>query len=175
MKCIGSSDPPCARCAKAGRPCIVQRGRLPDTVNSNPDSESRRSQPQPEQTPSRTVPVSRPYESSSFQPVNGVGFGRENQIARYGNSVARTFFPDTADRDAPEKSPIVLPSIFTTSPYSTALDQAGPAKSDGLSPDLRATKRPRIESTLSSGQVSLQNGTSESPIPERDMVQFIDM
>ncbi|KAH9210049.1 hypothetical protein DL95DRAFT_343628 [Leptodontidium sp. 2 PMI_412] len=175
MKCIGSSDPPCARCAKAGRPCIVQRGRLPDTVNSNPDSESRRSQPQPEQTPSRTVPVSRPYESSSFQPVNGVGFGRENQIARYGNSVARTFFPDTADRDAPEKSPIVLPSIFTTSPYSTALDQAGPAKSDGLSPDLRATKRPRIESTLSSGQVSLQNGTSESPIPERDMVQFIDI
>lgn len=125
MKCIGSNDPPCARCAKAGRPCMVRRGRPPDSIKSTPDGNSRQNQPQPEQSSSRAIPINRTYDSSPFQPINGVGFGRENQIARYGNSVARTFFPDTADREAQERSPVILPSIFTTSPYSAVLDKAG--------------------------------------------------
>ncbi|KAH7314315.1 hypothetical protein BKA65DRAFT_516581 [Rhexocercosporidium sp. MPI-PUGE-AT-0058] len=175
MKCIGSNDPPCARCAKAGRPCIVQRGRLQDSVNSIPEDESRRSQPQSGHTPPGTVPIGQSHDGPSFQPVNGVGFGRENQTARYGKSVARIFFPETSDPKTPEQSPVVLSSIVTASPYSTVLDQAGSTKSDALSPDQRALKRPRIQSTLSSGQFSLKNGMLETPVSERDMVQFIDI
>ncbi|KAF8861129.1 hypothetical protein BDZ45DRAFT_288076 [Acephala macrosclerotiorum] len=36
MKCVGSDNPPCARCAKAGRECIVQksdRTQAPDNSN----------------------------------------------------------------------------------------------------------------------------------------------
>lgn len=36
MKCVGSDHPPCARCAKAGRECIVQKPDRPQASdNSN--------------------------------------------------------------------------------------------------------------------------------------------
>lgn len=36
MKCVGSDNPPCARCAKAGRECIVQKpDRTPASDNSS--------------------------------------------------------------------------------------------------------------------------------------------
>ncbi|PVH73242.1 hypothetical protein DL98DRAFT_538490 [Cadophora sp. DSE1049] len=174
MKCTGSDNPPCDRCAKAGRECVVQRGRPQDSASSKADIDSRRRRSQLEETFSQPAPPSRTYDSPSFQPVNGVGFGRDNQVARFGNSVARTFFPDTPDRDVQEKSPAVLPSIFTTSPYSAVIETG--ANTGGSSPDQRAPKRPKLGgSRLSWDQISSQNSALDHAISERDMVQFIDI
>ncbi|KAH7391618.1 hypothetical protein BKA64DRAFT_110100 [Cadophora sp. MPI-SDFR-AT-0126] len=174
MKCTGSDNPPCDRCAKAGRECIVQRGRPQDSANSKADIDSRRRRSQLEETFSQPPLPSRTYDSPSFQPVNGVGYGRDNQVARFGNSVARTFFPDTADRDVQEKSPAVPQSISTASPYSAGTETG--ANTGGTSPDQRASKRPKLgASRLSPGMISSQNRIFEHTISERDMVQFIDI
>ncbi len=161
------------RCAKAGRLCDVQRGRPPTPFNSTPESESRRPQNQPDQPISRAV-SDRQYSVSSFQPVNAAGFGRQNQIARYGASVANTFFPSTSA--APEKNQVVLPSIFTNSAYSTVVNQAESATTSASPLTPRVPKRQKLGGNgLFSRESIPSNGPLEDPISERDMIQFIDM
>ncbi|KAK0118377.1 hypothetical protein ONS95_012666 [Cadophora gregata] len=173
MKCTGSDNPPCDRCAKAGRECIVQRGRPQDSPHSNSSAGSRRRRSQLDDTFSQPAPPPRTFNTSSFQPVNGVGFGRDNQIARFGNSVARTFFPETAN--VQETSPVAMRSTVATSSQSAVMDRTG-ANMAETSPDQKASKRPKIGGVrLSLDQISSQNGTLEQAISERDMVQFIDI
>ena len=175
MKCTGSDNPPCDRCAKAGRECVVQRGRPQDSANLNRDAESRRRLSQMEETFSQPAQPSRTYDGPSFQPVNGVGFGRDSQIAGFGNSVARTFFPDSSDRDAHMRSSTKSSSVFATSPYAVVVDQTR-VNTAGSSPDQRPPKRPKLGgSSLSLGMVRSQGETLQQVISERDMVQFIDM
>jgi hypothetical protein len=151
MKCIGSNNPPCARCAKAGRECIVER-------------------------PARTNHVSGTSSPNSHVRVNGpssqlrISRGNEQVGPRHNHNLS----PISSNIATKE---LALPSIYSTPPYSTVFNQSDGSPNHDAE-DLgshRSWKRRRIGVT---GQFPLSVNPadpSNSPIPEKDVVQYIDM
>ena len=126
MKCIGSDDPPCARCAKAGRECIVHRpARANQTSTTNtPDSHARTNET------SHLRPEQRAH-SRQFEVDGGL------HAERVGARPNHNFSPINANQPA-------LPSIYTTPPYSTVFNQAdGSPNQPGEELNQRGPKRRR--------------------------------
>jgi hypothetical protein len=163
MKCIGSDNPPCARCAKAGRECIVQRPPRPShpSGTSTPSSHVRSADPPQhlrlEEQASRQFSIDRSTmqaelarPSHSFSPINS-GISTTNQP--------------------------VLPSIYTTPPYSTVFNQPGESPNQAAENlDFhRSWKRRRIGHADQSPRSLTPADPNNNPIPEKDIIQYIDM
>ncbi|CZR62617.1 uncharacterized protein PAC_12514 [Phialocephala subalpina] len=108
--------------------------------------------------------------------------GHANQVWRkdegYGAAVSRNFFPvnGLSTQNIAQKDQTALPSIYTTTPYNTVFDSAHHMPED--SSGQPAPKRRRIEpSHTSSPQNSVQDGqaSTSEPLPQRDMIQLIDI
>ena len=163
MKCIGSDNPPCARCAKSGRECIVQRsGRANPTSGTN--------------TPSSHVRVN---EASSYSRPSAsrqsVGEGSRAQPELLGARPHHSFSPINSNILGANES--ALPSIYTTPPYSTVFNQADGSPNQ-ISEDLdshRSWKRRRIGPASQSPLSLTPADPSTNPISERDIIQYVEM
>ena len=159
MKCIGSDDPPCARCLKAGRECIVQRPARPQhSANQTPGTSTIRSQ-----VLTNTSPISGTPVIHSFQTRNTGGPTAPGPV--------NGFSPINSNSG----SQAALPSIFTTPPYSTVFNQPDASQDQAIqdSGSHRGWKRQRT-SLGTQSPLSVSDSNSK-PISDRDMIQYIDM
>ncbi|KUJ10467.1 uncharacterized protein LY89DRAFT_740179 [Mollisia scopiformis] len=171
MKCIGSDKPPCARCAKAGRECIVQK---PDRTQSlgNISNGFHQEVPRPargdfmDRRPSRGEGGTIPENSDTNNPIVWRKDG-------FGAAIARNFFPINELTRA-NKEP-ALPSIYNTTPYATVFSASENIQDDDSGQP--NSKRRRIEATLQTPRHQNTQDLHMSPydtsVPERDMMQLI--
>ena len=159
MKCLGSDNPPCARCAKAGRECIVQRpartnyssGAITPSSHARVNSSAshlRAEERLPTSSTQDELPL--PGHNHNFSPINS---------------------------NVPVTNEPALPSIYTTPPYSTVFNQPDGSPNHGTEgqDSRRSWKRRRIGSVGQSPLSLPPADLSNSPIPKRDIIQYIDM
>jgi hypothetical protein len=170
MKCVGSANPPCARCAKAGRECIVQRPSRAQTSRSS----TLGSQVRANESPSYWRPDERISRTQSS--THGVN----DSNAHPGRLDVRPTHGFSAVNSVPATNQSVLPSIYTTPPYSTVFNQPDASPGHG-SQDFDPQKAWKRQRTGLADQSPRSLGTpadpsiSHDPISERDMIQYIDM
>jgi hypothetical protein len=188
MKCIGSDDPPCARCAKAGRECVVQRPARP-------------SHPLGASTPGLHVGANesqndmRPLEGASGPASGGSNIRDELLGARttHGFSPINSSSSTANQSVLPSRpthgfSPVnstacttnqpVLPSIYTTPPFSTVSNQPGGTPNQAAAENADSQKRWKRRRTGLIDQSPRSLTATEfsvDTIPERDIIQYIDM
>ena len=173
MKCIGSETPPCARCAKAGRECIVQRpDRRQNSINP-------------------TLAIQSHGERSSQALSNSATGSQSHRVFTTPRTV-HTSPDDEQSRDqrpepisSPANSSVsqlnqsILPSIYSTPPYAAVLEQRDPATPDSSVHNVVSQSHLKRRRTASTGQGIYPNDSGdtgiEQPISERDMSQFIDL
>ena len=111
MKCIGSDEPPCARCAKAGRECIVQRPARPGHSFGT-------------STPGFHVGANKPQNDTRLveQASGSASGGSNNRDELLGARPTHGFLPINSTPSTTNQS--FLPSIYTNPPYSTVLNQS---------------------------------------------------
>jgi hypothetical protein len=122
MRCIGASDPPCVRCLKSNRECII---KLPN----------RQQRPSPS---SRSNAATHPPAPISPNPL----IERPSSSSVNHASPSRTVRTDAATQlDEPSPGLVLeqtnLPSIFSSSPISIASTRA--SDSEGLSSGMPAS------------------------------------
>ena len=164
MKCIGSDDPPCARCAKAGRECIVQRPARPSHSfgASTPGFHVGANKPQND---------TRPVEQAS----GSASGGSNNRDELLGARPTHGFLPINSTASTTNQS--VLPSPSTNPPYSTVFNQPDGTPNQAVenvdSP--KRWKRRRTGLVDQSPRSLTPTEFSVNTIPERDIIQYIDM
>jgi hypothetical protein len=169
MKCVGSENPPCARCAKAGRDCVVQQSdRRQPSVNPTPAGQIHRER-------STEVYSISPNTNQSYRTVDNPPAVSANGDTRpHNRGPASTSSP--ANSGVPQLNQSVLQSIYSAPPYSAVLEHRDPAIPDGNVQDVGSQsglKRRRTTQGLHQNEAG--DTGAYQPISERDMVQFIDL
>lgn len=164
MKCIGSDDPPCARCAKAGRECIVQPPARPSHSfgTSTPGVNVGANEAQNDMRPVERASGSASGGSNIRDELFGV---RPNHGFSPINSTAST------------TNQPVLPSMDTNPPYSTVFHQPdGPPTQAVENVDSQKRWKRRRTGLVDPSLRSLTpTESSFNSIPDRDINQYIDM
>jgi hypothetical protein len=164
MKCVGSENPPCARCAKAGRDCVVQRSdRRQPSVN-----------PTHRERATEVYSISPNTNQSCHTVDNPPAVSADGDTRPHNRGPAPTSSP--ANSGVPRLNQSVLQSIYSTPPYSAVLEHRDPATPDGNVQDVGSQsglKRRRTTQGLYQNEAG--DTGAYQPISERDMVQFIDL
>ncbi len=192
MKCVGSDNPPCQRCAKAGRECVVQQSnrgqhmvvtRIPrardDLLRDEEINTIRPIQRLSEPAPGSVDRSGRAGDGS--RAVNHHEAPRDSRLS-YDNSLPlRTSWDDYSKStpgsvDRVRAANQVLPSYYSTPTYYSGTEQH--ESSEGRSDDaLRLAKRRKTEpfSRPSGSPSTLYDIRNDDPLSERDMIQLIDL
>ncbi len=120
MRCIGAADPPCARCAKSNRECVV---RLPNRQQQRSSTRSQAPADHSQRSPNILV-GSRPSPAASLSSTSQVS----QQIAP-SQPQGLSQLPH-ASQTISAGDQTILPSIFSSSPITIATSKA----SEGGSP-----------------------------------------
>lgn len=163
MKCIGSDDPPCARCAKAGRECIVQRPARPSHsfATSTPGFHAGANETQNE---------IRHMERTSGSASSGSNI-RDELLGARPNHGFSAINSTASTTNQP------LPSIHTNAPYSTVFHQPDGTPNQAVEnvDSQKRWKRRRTGLVDQSPRSLTPTESSVNSIPERDIIQYIDM
>ena len=126
-------------------------------------------------TPGPRGPVNEATTRLGRQELPFAGGGSSIEAEPVGARPNHNFSPINTIVSAPSRS--ALPSIYTTPPYSTVFDQAAGlpnhAAEDVDAP--RSWKRRRLGTTGQSPLPLAPANPNQSPIPERDIVQYVEM
>jgi hypothetical protein len=87
-----------------------------------------------------------------------------------GSAVSRNFFPINGAPAATEPN---LPSIYTNTPYTAVFSPSDSTREEPSGQP--AFKRRKIETTRHQSSIRESHVSIGQPIPERDMVELIDM
>ena len=121
MRCIGAADPPCARCAKSNRECVV---RLPNRQQQRLSTRSQATADHSQRSPNALV-GSRPSPAASHSSAP--------RLLQQTASIQPQGLPQLPHGGSQTISVVdqtILPSIFSSSPITIATSKA----SEGGSP-----------------------------------------
>jgi hypothetical protein len=174
MKCVGASDPPCARCVKAGRKCeFLQPGQTP------PAQPRRRHKPPQQQTTTSIAPGqdSRTGESSDAI-VNR--HRPENQVAHFNRGIASSSYstpswtpitPEPSTHGAAKKTS-ELPSVYSAAPLAIVVEGA---RSLPGNLDIAGNRQPQLKRRRTGRYTSEAADGIEEHLSERDMEQLLEL